>query len=109
MKQVRLVVGDHVYMTHKTHREALEHCGIPHPIAAVRDRMSNEHQDAAGDPFVRDSANAWWKQVFDSLIEPRDEPLVQIPSTTVGVACPTCIVLALSLSHINACAYVKST
>ena len=35
------------------------------------------------------SASARWKQVYHSLIEPKDEPLTQIPSTTVGVACPT--------------------
>ena len=54
MKQVRLVVGDHVFMTKHSHKTVLERWGIMHPVQDLRKRMEIEElQDDQLDPFTK--------------------------------------------------------
>ena len=90
MKQIRLVVGDPVHMSHRTHQEVLANWNLQHPVDELQARMSNEHLETEWDPCVRGPGDAWWQRVKESVIVPQEDPPIQIPSHTQGVACPTC-------------------
>ena len=94
MKQIRLVIGDPAHMTRTSHAQILEDWNVQHPIEEQKARVLNENS-AEDDPCAQNSTDPWWKRVMESFIAPSDDTLVQIPSHTVGVACPTCGVMYL--------------
>ena len=99
LKQIRLVVGDHVYMTCHSHDEVLDKWSIPHPILDLQKLMDDEPvQDDWTDCFTRNRYSPWWMAVRETLIIPDDGKLSQIPPNTTGVACPTCGVYFLDMS-----------
>ena len=54
LKQIRLVVGDHVYMTSHSHEEVLDKWSIPHPSLDLQKLMDDEPvQDDGTDCFTR--------------------------------------------------------
>ena len=56
LQQIRLVVGDPVYMSHGTHQEVLDKWKLQHLIEELRQRISQENQEAARDPCCRAAA-----------------------------------------------------
>ena len=98
IRQVRLILGDPVYMTRTSHAKVLEAWDLQHPIAELNQRMLNEsHEVNAGDdPYVQYSNSSWRQRVKDSLVVPSEDKLVHIPPHTQGVACPTCGVTYLN-------------
>ena len=95
IRQVRLVLGDPVYMTRTSHAKVLEEWDLQHPITELKLRMLNE-DNAEDDPYVQYSNNSWWQRAMDSLIVPSEDNLAQIPPHTQGVARPTCGVMYLN-------------
>ena len=99
MKQIRLVVGDHVYMTSHSHEEVLNKWSIPHPVLDLQKLMGDEPaQDDWADCFTRSRYSPWWMTVRETLIIPADAKLSQIPTNTPGAPCPTCGVYFLDRS-----------
>ena len=99
LKQIRLVVGDHVYMTSHSHDEVLDKWSIPHPILDLQTLMDDEPvQDDWTECFTRNRYSPWWMTVRETLIIPDEGKLSQIPPNTPGVPCPTCGVYFLDRS-----------
>ena len=100
MTQVRLVVGDHVFMTKHSHKTVLEHWGIMHPVQDLQNRMVIEElQDDQLDPFTGGKHSNWWTHVQHTLTIPDVSaltPIIPSPSHTSGVPCPTCGVCFLN-------------
>ena len=95
LKQIRLVVRDHVYMTQNTHEDVLNRWHILH----LQKLMDDEPvQDDRVDYFTRGKHSPWWITVRETLLVPAEEKLAQIPSNTPGVPCPTCGVFFLDRS-----------
>ena len=94
MKQIRLVIGDPAHMTRTSHAQILEDWNLQHPIEEQKARMLDENS-AEDDPCAQNSTDPWWKRAMESFIAPSEDTLVQIPSHTVGMACPTCSVMYL--------------
>ena len=69
MRQVRLVIGDPVYMMRNSHDKILEDWDIPHPIEELKDRMQKE-ANREDDPCVQGPDDQWWRRVHESLLFP---------------------------------------
>ena len=52
MGQICLIVGDTVFMPHRTHQEVLDQWKLRHPIEELRHVVTNEHQAAEWDPCM---------------------------------------------------------
>ena len=79
LKQIRLVVGDHVYMTSHSHEEVLDKWSIPHPILDLQKLMEDEPvQDDGTDCFTQNRYSPWWMTVRETLIIPDEGKLSPI-------------------------------